>query len=155
MIASLEAFKDNYLVCGLPESDVDRIWQMATEQTLLARDTLIRIDEKSSDLFVVLEGTVQILTRDGDKLAEVGPGSVLGEMALIDDRPRSAEVVCLGLTRVAKIHAKDLRSFMARNRDVGFVVLANLARVLSGRLRLADARIDSLLDGTDPWKDCL
>jgi CRP-like cAMP-binding protein len=76
-------------------------------------------------------------------------------MSLIDDRPRSAEVVCVSLTKVAKIPAKELRSFMNTKRDVGFVILANLARVLSGRLRIADAKIDTLLDGSDPWKHSL
>lgn len=127
---------------------------MGIQETHLARETLIRINEKSSDLFVVLDGKVQVLTQDGDVLAEPGPGSVLGEMSLIDDRPRSAEVVCLSLVKVARIPAKLLRSYMNSKRDVGFVILANLARVLSGRLRIADMKIDTLQDG-DAWKNSL
>ena len=128
---------------------------MAEQETHLARETLIRINEKSGDLFVILDGKVHVMTADGDVLAEPGPGSVLGEMGLIDDRPRSAEVVCLVLTKVARIPAKTLRSYMNTNRDVGFVILANLARVLSGRLRLANEQIDTLLDASDPWKHSL
>jgi hypothetical protein len=41
---------------------------------------------------------------------------------------------------------------MNSRREIGFVILANLARVLSGRLRLADAKIDLLSDG-DAWKN--
>ena len=155
MLDSFQAFKSNYLVCGLPDEAVTEIWDMAEQETHVARETLIRINEKSSDLFVILDGKVHVMTRDGDLLAEPGPGSVLGEMALIDDRPRSAEVVCIHLTKVAKIPAKKLRSYMNQNRDVGFIVLANLARVLSGRLRLADEKIDTLLDQSDPWKHSL
>jgi glutaminase len=155
MLNPYEAFKKNYLVCGLAEDAMSEVWAMGLMETHLARDTLIKINEKSSDLFVILDGNVQVMTGDGDVLAEPGPGSVLGEMGLIDDRPRSAEVVCLGLTKVARIPAKELRSYMNSNRDVGFMILANLARVLCGRLRLADAKIDQLSDGNDPWKDSL
>lgn len=154
MLDSLEAFKANYLVCGLPPEAIGEVWEMGIQETHLARETLIRINEKSSDLFVVLDGKVQVLTQDGDVLAEPGPGSVLGEMSLIDDRPRSAEVVCLSLVKVARIPAKLLRSYMNSKRDVGFVILANLARVLSGRLRIADMKIDTLQDG-DAWKNSL
>jgi len=155
MLDQYEAFKRNYLVCGLPDEAIAEVWAMANQETHLARETLIRINEKSSDLFVILDGQVHVMTADGDVLAEPGPGSCLGEMSLIDDRPRSAEVVCVTLTKVARITAKELRTYMNSNRDVGFVILANLARVLCGRLRIADAKIDTLLDASDPWKHSL
>ena len=155
MLDPFEAFKRNYLVCGLPEAAIDEVWAIAKQETHLARETLIRINEKSCDLFVILDGQVHVMTADGDLLAEPGPGSVLGEMGLIDDRPRSAEVVCISLTKVARIPANDLRTYMNTKREVGFVILANLARVLSGRLRIADAKIDTLLDAGDPWKNSL
>jgi glutaminase len=155
MLDTFEAFKRNYLVCGLPDEAITTLWEMGVQETHLARETLIRINEKNSDLFVILDGMVHVMTADGDILAEPGPGSVLGEMGLIDDRPRSAEVVCVSLVKVSKIPAPQLRSYMNTHRDVGFVILANLARVLSGRLRLADAKIDTLLDAGDPWKHSL
>jgi CRP-like cAMP-binding protein len=155
MLDTYEAFKRNYLVCGLPEPAIAEVWAISEQETHLARETLIRINDKSSDLFVILDGQVQVLTGDGDVLAEPGPGSVLGEMSLIDDRPRSAEIVCISLTKVARVPANELRSYMNNNREVGFVILANLARVLSGRLRIADAKIDTILDGGDPWRNSL
>jgi CRP/FNR family transcriptional regulator, cyclic AMP receptor protein len=156
MTDTLAAFKQNYLVCGLSDEAIAQVAAMGKIEKHLARETLIRVNEKSSDLYVVLDGRVIIMTADGDKLAEVGPGSVLGEMALVDDRPRSAEVVCLGITNVARIPAQDLRKFMWQNKDIGFIILANLARVLSGRLRQADAKIDDLMGCPDnPWKDSL
>lgn len=155
MLDLYEAFKRNYLVCGLPEEAIAEVWEMAHQENHLARETLIRINDKSSDLYVILDGQVHVMTGDGDVLAEPGPGSVLGEMGLIDDRPRSAEVVCVALTKVARIPSKSLRAYMNTKRDVGFVILANLARVLSGRLRIADAKIDTLLDSGDPWKNSL
>jgi hypothetical protein len=45
---------------------------------------------------------------------------------------------------------------MSQNKALGFVILANVARVLSSRLRQTDARIDELCDETaQPWDHCV
>ena len=151
-----EIFRKNYLVTGLKEEVIDQIEALATEQTFLAREFLVRHGEKSSDLFVILEGEVLVCTPAGDELAKCGPGSVLGEVALVDDQPRSADAVCKGMVKVARFPAKDLRSFMAKNTDAGFVMLANLSRVLSNRLRKTSAVVEDLAaHPKDAWKHAL
>jgi CRP/FNR family transcriptional regulator len=148
-----EVFAQNYLVCGLQSEAIEKVVEMAVVETHLAGEQLIRRGEKSGDLYVIISGRVNIVTADNDKLGEACAGSVLGEMALIDDRPRSADAICQGLTRVARIPAKELRTFMGTNRDIGFMILANLARVLCGRLRIADERIDHLMGKpADAWE---
>ncbi|HVL38396.1 MAG TPA: cyclic nucleotide-binding domain-containing protein [Fimbriimonadaceae bacterium] len=149
----LSVFKQNYLVSGLSDEQVGQIAALATVETFLAGETVTRIGEDNADLYVILDGRVNVLTADGDKLGEAGPGSVLGEIGLIDARPRTANTVTVGLTRAARLPARELRSLMNGNRDLGFVVLANLARVLCGRLRMANARLDELIDKTtDAWE---
>jgi CRP-like cAMP-binding protein len=151
-----DVFKKNYLVHGLPDSTIEEIGALAAFDGGLAGDVLVKKGEKSSDLFVILDGTVNILTDKGDKLTEVGPGSVLGEVALVDAGPRSATAVCKGLVKYARLPAKELRSYMAKNKDAGFVMLANLSRVLSMRLRQTSIAIEDLRAKTeDPWKGSL
>ncbi|MFI5385827.1 MAG: Crp/Fnr family transcriptional regulator [Fimbriimonadales bacterium] len=151
-----EVFRKNYLVHGLKDEVIDEIEGLAKQETFLAREFLVKRGEKSSDLYVILEGTVLVCTPAGDELAQIGPGSVLGEIALVDDQPRSADAVCKGLVKVAKFPAKDLRSFMAKNTDAGFLMLANLSRVLSNRLRKTDAVVENLaVHPKDPWKNAL
>ncbi|MBI3720996.1 MAG: cyclic nucleotide-binding domain-containing protein, partial [Fimbriimonas ginsengisoli] len=133
---------------------VKRIADLSRLETYLAGESLIQVGEKSGDLYVILEGQVSIVTEAGDRLAEAGPGSVLGEVALIDDQPRSAAAVATGLTRAARLPAGELRAFMKQNRDIGFTVLANLAAVLCHRLRNADRKIDAL-NCQDPWRGSL
>jgi hypothetical protein len=123
---------------------------------MVAQETLIRAGDPGGDFFVILDGRVNVLTPDGDKLSEVGPGSVLGEISLVDAGPRTATVIAIGLVDVAVIPATDLRRYMSTNRDLGFTVLANLSRVLAGRLRLANEKIDELYDkATDAWDHAL
>lgn len=152
----IQTFKKNYLCSGLTDVQVQEIVDLATLRRLTAQEQLIKAGEQSSDLYVVMNGRVNVLTPDGDKLSEIGPGSVLGEISLIDARPRTADVICIGLVDVAVIPAGELRRRMNQNREWGFIVLANLSRVLAGRLRQANEKIDELFDKvSDTWDNAL
>lgn len=151
-----DVFRRNYLVHGLKDGVIDQIEQLAQYKVFLAQEFLIKHGETSCDLFVILDGNVLVCTKSGDELARIGPGSVLGEIGLVDDQPRSAEAVCKGLVKVAILPAKELRSFMAKNTDAGFIMLANLARVLSNRLRKTDAVVEDLAaHPKDAWSNAL
>ncbi len=151
-----DVFSQNYLVCGLEADEIAEIEKLADIQVFLPQEFLCRKGEKSSDLFVILDGRVIVCTTGGDKLAEIGPGSVLGEIALVDDQPRSADAIAMGKVRVARFPAKEIRSYMAGNPQTGFTMLANLSRVLSMRLRKTDAALENLaLHPQDAWSNSL
>jgi CRP-like cAMP-binding protein len=57
-------------------------------------------------MYVVIEGEVDLKLRDDRLIATVGPGEVFGEMALIDDKPRSATAIARDGVRVAPIDEK-------------------------------------------------
>jgi CRP-like cAMP-binding protein len=156
-MVDLDQFAKNYLVCGLSHDQIIKVAALAEPMGLTAGHVLISEGEAGGELYIVLNGRLNVLTSDGDKLAEVGPGSVLGEIDLIDAGPRSATVVSVGLVQVAVIKAKDLRMLMNSDRDLGFVVLCNLGRVLTGRLRLANAKLDELMVTTHggAWSNAL
>ena len=153
MAASLDIaqFSKNYLVRGLTPEQVGEIAALATTKKYHALDRIITAGTSSAELYVILSGTVRVHLPWGDKLAEPGPGSVLGEMALIDAQPRSADVVCVGDVEVAVFDAQALRKHLNSHREIGFIVLINLAQVMSGRLRDSNAKIEFLADG-DVWK---
>lgn len=148
----LEIFNQNYLVFGLPPEQINEILELASFETKLPQDIICVKGEKGCDLFVILDGRVSITSQNGEKLAEIGPGAVIGEVALVDDQPRSANVVCITGVHYARLPAKELRNYMVQNKDVGFHMLANLTRVLSTRLRATDAVVDQLAGkARDPW----
>ncbi|MCW5935934.1 MAG: cyclic nucleotide-binding domain-containing protein [Fimbriimonadaceae bacterium] len=147
-----DVFRQNYLVYGLPDDKIDELIELASFETKLANEDICRRGEKGCDLFVVLDGTVTITSLNGEKLAEIGPGSVIGEVALVDDQPRSANAVCKSAVHYARLPARELRNYMVTHKDVGFHMLANLSRVLSARLRQTDAVVDELAGKQrDPW----
>lgn len=141
-----EAFSKSYLVYGLPREQIEKVAAIATVRRLCAQDILIGKDTQGGEVYVILKGRCKVLTSDGDELAEVTSGSVVGEIELIDAGPRSANVVCIGLVDVAVLPVQQLRSLMKTDLALGFHILANLSRVLCGRLRKADQMLDAALD---------
>ena len=87
-------------------------------------------------MYVVMEGEVEIL--DGSTSLEiVGPGAIFGELALIDDEPRSATAVAKTDARLVEV---DRRRFEFMVTETPFFALA-VMKVLADRLRRTNARI--------------
>jgi CRP-like cAMP-binding protein len=151
-----DAFQKNYLVLGLSADLAREVADLGEFKVATARDSLIRRGDASSDLYVILDGTVEVYTASGEVLAKVGPGAVIGEVALVDDQPRSADAVCTSTVKYVRLPSKELRQWMNAHREAGFVMLANLCRVLSARLRGVNLTVDDLARKTDdPWKFAL
>jgi CRP/FNR family transcriptional regulator, cyclic AMP receptor protein len=92
--------------------------------------TIFREGDRGDEFFVVVRGEVEI--RSGNRhLETLGQNSIFGEMALIDDSPRSATVVALTDVTVAPIKEKH---FLFLVRHTPFFAL-RVMRVLALRLR--------------------
>jgi CRP/FNR family cyclic AMP-dependent transcriptional regulator len=94
------------------------------------------VGQSGGDMYVVLEGTVVISLR-GRILEHVGPGGVFGEMAMIDNRERSADVVAETDVRVAPM---DQKRFLYLIRNHPFFAI-EVMKIMTDRLR----RFDDLL----------
>jgi len=103
-----------------------------------AGQTIFKEGDKGDVMFIITEGEVEI--HEGSVLLEnAGPGSIFGEMALIDDEPRSATVVAKTDCRVVPV---DRRRFEFMVQETPFFALA-VMKVLANRLRKASVRIAS------------
>lgn len=97
---------------------------------------VFREGERGELMFVVVEGEVEIL--EGQTLLEVaGPGSIIGEMALIDDEPRSASVVARTSARLVPVNR---RRFEFMVQETPFFASA-VMKILADRLRRTNARL--------------
>ena len=150
------ALKDAYLVAGLKEPEVAQVAALADIRLFNSGDCITKLGDPSKDLFVILSGKVKATSSDGDLLGEVGANSVVGEMGLVDALTANANVTAVGPVSAAVIPTASLRRLMSQNRDWGFVMLSNISRVMAGRLRQTNARIDELCDlTTEPWQHSL
>ena len=140
-----EAIQHTYLVRGLSSDDVETIASLAEKRSFRGGDTIVRQFGADSDLMIVLDGSARINTFSGDMIAEVGPGSLIGEVSLIDDQPRSATVVSVGGTETAVIPCDRLKALMNDRPGIELVILRNLSKVLCSRLRTANVQLDSVM----------
>lgn len=136
------ALKRNYMLHGLTDDEVARFAAMAEVREYAGGDTLVRQFAKDSDLMIVLEGMARVNSFSGELIAEAGPGSVLGEMSLLDDKPRSATVVAMQGCKVAVISSEKLWQFLDLNPVIAKTVLLNLGRILASRLRSSNIQLD-------------
>lgn len=70
--------------------------------TLTPGDTLTRQGDTGDDLYLVLDGVVRV-DRDGEQLAEHGPGAILGERAYLEGGVRTSSLVAVTSCRVAAV----------------------------------------------------
>jgi hypothetical protein len=71
-----------------------------------AGDVLVRQGEPGTDVYLVLDGVIRV-DRDGERLAEYGPGAVLGERAHLEDGTRTSTLVAVTACRVASVDASQ------------------------------------------------
>jgi len=115
--------------------DLRRIAALADEIDVPEGKVLIRQGEPGSECFVIADGRAKATMR-GSGSASLGPGDVVGEMSLLDQKPRSATV-----TASTDMHllVLDSRSFSSLIDEVPLVARRIMA-VLAGRIREAEAR---------------
>jgi CRP-like cAMP-binding protein len=129
----------NYVFRGVPSAVVSGIAALAEVRRFEGGDTVLRQFDKGRDLLIILDGAAVTRTFSGEVVAEFGPGSVLGEMALIDGEARCANVSAKGPLRAAVISADTILSMMDARPDVAGTIYSNIAKVLCRRLRSMNA----------------
>lgn len=118
---------------------VRRLLKRGTERSFAPGDLLMREGEASASLFYVISGRVAVERSSSEltnpvRLAEVGDGQLLGEMGVLDGRPRSASARAVEPTRVIEVAAHSALETLARTPELSLRVM----RLLAERLRAAD-----------------
>jgi len=118
---------------------------------------VMREGENAREMYVVVSGEMEVLRRSRrgteGRVAVLGPGNWVGEMSILDAQPRSATVRALGPTLLLTITAEDLDRLYRRDVKSFLMLLLNVNRELSRRLRVADGMIAGFL--TAMWDDNL
>jgi CRP/FNR family cyclic AMP-dependent transcriptional regulator len=136
---------------GLSEEEAASIIELAEEASCKKGDTLFKEGEEGDALYVVLEGSVQVLKKDrtgtNQELAKMGDGSVLGEMSLVaGSANRSATALALTDVKLVRVSSERFSKLLKANTVGALKVVHNLAQVLSRRLQLMDEKLVDLLD---------
>ena len=133
------------LFSGLRKKELKEVAKCCRDGKYSPGSVLISQGEKGLGLFILTKGTVRITranSPDGaeEVLGTAGAGEVIGELALLDDLPRSATVTAVDDVTVLVLPFWDfriiMRTILRRDPDVGLDLLA----VLSRRLRKTEQR---------------
>ncbi|MEN9504205.1 MAG: hypothetical protein RI958_131 [Actinomycetota bacterium] len=96
-MASKKAYIDHLrgvpLFSSCSQKDLEKIAKAGDEVTMPAGSLIVDQGQTGREAFVVLSGNVAV-RRNGKKVATLGPGSIVGELSLLDHGPRTATVVC-------------------------------------------------------------
>ena len=137
--------------CALFESlsaeQVEKVAEIATRRDVAEGQPIFREGSTGDEMYVVVAGTVRIskeIPGAGEEaLTLLGPGSYFGEMAAIDDAPRSADAVAHTACGLLAIRREDLDRIMFLDKDLAYAVLWAFVRTLSSRLRETTEKLRS------------
>lgn len=120
-----------------------------TVQTPGAGDAVFHEGDEASAMFVLISGEMEVLKKSKRKtearVALLGPGDWFGEMSIVDIQPRSATVRALAPSRLLRVSAADLDALYRHDLRSYALIVLNLARELSRRLRVADGILADLI----------
>lgn len=126
---------------GLSESQLEKVAELCREQTHSADDIIFEENDKSSELYLIQDGLVKItlsVPEPGEEksIVTLGKGQIFGEMALVDEGPRSASARCIADgTKLWVAKRADFISLCEEDTSIGYQVMRNIAADLSFKLR--------------------
>lgn len=137
---------------GLEEPTLNRIIDMLTPHELQPGAEVCKQGEIGRSMFVVRRGEVAVSrqTESGRRIRMVrlGPGEFFGEMTLIDVQKRSATITVEQPTLLYSLGNKELLKLYQDDVSGYVMVIQNLCRELSRRLRTTNARLSELAEQT-------
>ena len=146
---SAEALRNIGLFGALPERILEELARDLEMSELPAGSYVFREGELGNCMYVVLQGDLEVLkkarTDHDSRVAVLGPGDWFGEMSIIDVQPRSATVLTVSPCRLVKITAADLDRLYRADVKAYALIVQNIARELSRRLRVADGILADLI----------
>ena len=136
------------IFAGLDSAALAEIARSVEEAAFRAGEIIVREGEAGNRMFIVRSGRVEVVKYLGQThetvLAVLGPGSFLGEMSIIECVTRCASVRALDDTLLFALKGIDLYRLFQRYPDQYAIVILNIARDLSRRLRTVDEMFAAL-----------
>jgi CRP/FNR family transcriptional regulator, cyclic AMP receptor protein len=123
----VEALKRAPLFEGLSKKELTQLARVSEDMEIPEGTTLTKEGEIGHEFFVIVEGETQV-KRKGRSLGARGAGDFIGEIALLEQVPRTATVTAKTDLRVFVLTSKDFHHLLEENRNVERKVLRTLAK---------------------------
>jgi CRP/FNR family transcriptional regulator, cyclic AMP receptor protein len=118
------------ILAGLSRRQLRRLVARTSEHEYSEGAAIVRQGTRGETVFVLLEGTARVV-RGGRTVTRLSPGDFFGEIAVLDRRPRTADVLAAEPVKVLVLHRDDLKAILEDEPQAAWALLEALA----GRLR--------------------
>jgi glutaminase len=144
--AALEAHsvaaEDNALLAGLDATQVSLVLAAMRPVTLPAGVTLFRQGDPADGVYIVLRGSISIVATAHEgarrqRFVSLSPGTLFGEMAMLDGRGRTADAVADLPSHLMLLGTDAFANLALQHPAIGTALYRNMARYLAERLRMA------------------
>lgn len=137
-----------YLFRELKPSEMERLLSISKEKKVKKDEVVFREGDIGDAFYLIVAGSVRISTLvpgvGEEALTILKAGEYFGEMALIDDAPRSASAIANEDTMLLFMGKEDFRKLLERQTDIAYKLLWVFTKTLSARLRKTDEQLKSI-----------
>ena len=136
----LDGLRKIPLFADLPEEDLEQLYQMAKTVSVPAEQLVLREGDPGNSLYVVLDGELEVTKRQGSQdvlLALYEPGQFFGEMALLEQAPRSASVRTLRESTLLVISQAAFQTLLSYSASAPLRIL----HTVTSRLRSTESML--------------
>lgn len=127
--AVIEMLQGTPLWSGLSKQDLKIVAKLSQERKFESGHAIVSKGEAGIGFYLILEGSVEVRS-DGRTLSKLGPGQFFGEMSIIDNQPRSADVVAVEPSRVLILSAWSFKAFISDNPKIALKMMQEFVRRL-------------------------
>jgi len=115
--SKLEMLRKVPLFATMKDKELAAVEQLADTVDVPAGHVLMRQGSSGGEMFVIASGALSV-ERDGREVARVGPGEVVGEMALLSEAPRNATVTATEPSTLFVLAHREFHSLLDQSADV-------------------------------------
>ncbi|MEE2657292.1 MAG: HEAT repeat domain-containing protein [Candidatus Latescibacterota bacterium] len=140
-IEKITFLKESSFFAALPLEELYHVALSVQEEAVRSGTTVIEQGSLGDKMYIVIDGRLEVRVfgdtegDTGQQVAQLEDRQVFGDMALLDDEPRSASVIALEECRLLSLQRSDLERILRRYSSIAF----SMMRMLSQRLREAQA----------------
>jgi len=152
--ARREFLRSLSLCQGLKERELGYLLQSFHSRVYNEGEVLFLEGDIGRALFIVESGSIELsmLDRHGrpKHIAKLEKGGFFGEMALLEQMPRSASATALQKTKMLLLYRSKLDEILYHHPKVGVSIMSHLAKLLSARLRKTSEQLASVGEAASP-----
>jgi CRP/FNR family cyclic AMP-dependent transcriptional regulator len=139
---------------GLSSRELRAVERIMHRRVYNPDEVIFSQNVQGAGMYIIVKGKVDIVSEDsGHVMAELGDGEFFGELALLDESPRSATAIAREPSKVLGFFQSDLLSLTESNPRLGVKVITQLARIVGNRLRVTNDQLQAVQEELDALKN--